>query len=90
MDAAPSPAPNSTSDKIKKVTRERLDKPKPEEKHRARNLFDAHRDSLQAYELKEEGNVHFKASDWKKALQKYHFAWLNIKGLGDNASALMK
>jgi len=42
-----------------------------------------------ASELKEEGNKHFKDADWKKALQKYHFAWLNIKGLGETASAFM-
>ncbi len=31
----------------------------------------------------------FKNQDFKGALLKYHFAWLNIKGLGDSASSLM-
>ena len=31
---------------------------------------------------------HFKEGDYKSALRQYHFAWLNIKGLGENVMDL--
>ena len=41
-----------------------------------------------ANELKVEGNAFFKEGEWKKALRSYHFAWLNVKGLGESAMSL--
>lgn len=39
-------------------------------------------------ELKDEGNKLFKAEDWKKAMKKYHHAFMYVKGITDKLDLL--
>ena len=38
---------------------------------------------IKAYEVKDEGNGHFKALDYQTAIKRYHHALLYVKGLSD-------